>query len=391
MTGWPRSVLIFCPEAHGGLAEHVHYQARELAGRAIDVTLLCRPDFVKPAAGEPYRQDRSLAAGPEGPGIMARLGRAAADVRNRLALAVRIGRTRPDFVLLSANAEYRAALWSAPHIALHRAGQIYLANFHDHRYPAELPAGRMANLRLGYAMIDGGLEYASRDGEPYLPERMIVRSAPFGSFDDLGDCDAGGAREFRASIGAADAETLALAFGHIRDSKRLDVAVQALAHMPGAHLLIAGGLANASQRPASHYRDIAQALGVAERLHIIDRFIEEAEIAKMFRAADICLLPYGADFRSASGVLHIAAHYGLPVVASGGEGPLVEAIGTFGIGSIVPPGDPAALAEAIQHTAQRSRAEFAPSFARFRETLSWQRNIDLLLEVAREVKARRGI
>ena len=350
--------------------------------------VLCPPDFLKPD-GQRYIQDRSLQPGPEGTGMAAKLRRAAADTTNRLRLAAEIVRHKPDFVLLSANAEYRAVLWGAPHIALHRAGTIYLTNFHDHRFLTDVSGMQRANLRLAYAMLDGGLDHGGREDAPYLPRRMVVREAPFGSFSDIGTT--GDGQAIRVALGIPEGAKVALAFGHIRDAKNLDTAIRAIARLQGAHLLIAGEANSTSQKPISHYRALAAEFGIDGGVHFIDRFIRDDEVPDIFASADAAVLPYSADFRSASGVMHLAARMGVPVVASGGPGPLMRTMRDYPIGETFEVLDDAAMARALQKVFCSGRAGYADGLEQLRRSLSWEHNVDLLLEVAREVRQRRGL
>ncbi len=103
-------------------------------------------------------------------------------------------------------------------------------------------------------------------------------------------------------------------------------------------------------------RGEAQDLGAVaapERFDLRLRRIEDLETARLFAEADLLVAPYVEA--SQSGVLAIAAAFGLPVVASdvGEIGPLVRATG---MGRVVPPADPQALAEAITALARDRQA-----------------------------------
>ncbi len=85
-------------------------------------------------------------------------------------------------------------------------------------------------------------------------------------------------------------------------------------------------------------------MGDPDRYDIRHRFIEDHEVAQLFLDADVVALPYTEA--SQSGVLHVAAAFGRPVVASD-VGELRATVESNGLGLVVPPGDPAALAGAI--------------------------------------------
>ena len=183
----PRSVLIFAPSPFGGLAEHVHYQASELARRGFAVALLCHADFVKPAAATAYQQERRLFTRP-GSRLAARLVRAGLGIANWYILAWRILGLRPSFVLLEANSEFHAVMWFLPHWLLSLAGVTYVTNFHDPVRGPERGLGRLIhaiNIRLAYASLSGGLIHGPSPPRAYLPPRLVIREAPFGPFTDL--------------------------------------------------------------------------------------------------------------------------------------------------------------------------------------------------------------
>src|SRR5690349_11380606 len=115
----PARVLVFAPTPRGGLAEHVHYQARELARRGFAVTVLCHPDFAK--SDPAYRREARLRSA-QGNGPAARVARAALRIADYYGLAAAILRERPDWVLLEANSEYLSPAWFLPHWLLRRRG-----------------------------------------------------------------------------------------------------------------------------------------------------------------------------------------------------------------------------------------------------------------------------
>ncbi len=80
--------------------------------------------------------------------------------------------------------------------------------------------------------------------------------------------------------------------------------------------------------------------------------IEDLDAARLFAEADLLVAPYVEA--SQSGVLAIAAAFGLPVVASD-VGEIGRLVRSTGMGRVVPPADPEALAEAITFLARDRR------------------------------------
>jgi glycosyltransferase involved in cell wall biosynthesis len=137
-----------------------------------------------------------------------------------------------------------------------------------------------------------------------------------------------------------------LYFGVIRPFKGLETLVEAFDLLPPAvaeeyRLTVIGETWEGWTLPAeliarSRYRD---------RITFVNRYVNDEEVHAAFAAADIVVLPYRRS--SQSGPLHVAMHYGLPVVVSA-VGGLVEAVEEYEGAVLVDPGDPAALADAIR-------------------------------------------
>ena len=95
-----------------------------------------------------------------------------------------------------------------------------------------------------------------------------------------------------------------------------------------------------------------------DRYDLRPRRIDDLETAQLFTDADVLVLPYIEA--SQSGVLAIAPSFGLPVVASD-IGEIGDVVRTTGMGLLVPPADPPALAKALREVLENDdlRAELA--------------------------------
>ena len=144
---------------------------------------------------------------------------------------------------------------------------------------------------------------------------------------------------------AFDGDVTFLLFGKIKPYKGLDVLIEAFAHLDPAlqaraHIRVVG-------KPYMSMEPLlerARALGVAERLTLDPRFVDDAEIAALFTPGTIALFPYREI--EASGVLSLALAHGRPVVASA-IGMFSEVLQDGVQGLLVPPDDPVALASAL--------------------------------------------
>lgn len=99
------------------------------------------------------------------------------------------------------------------------------------------------------------------------------------------------------------------------------------------------------------YRDsltaLADSLGVTDAVHWADHYLDEAELFRLIRSADVVVLPYDSTEQVTSGVLIEAVGADVPVVAT--EFPHAVELLADGPGLLVPHQDPEAMASAIRH------------------------------------------
>ncbi len=167
-----------------------------------------------------------------------------------------------------------------------------------------------------------------------------------------------------------------LFFGRITAYKGLEVLLEAFeqvrARRPGLRLLIAG------EGSLSPYRRQLQGLAGVE---VINRWVADEDVPGLFEQADMVVLPYTSA--SQSGVLAIAAAFGLPVVASR-VGGLPEQVIDGQTGLLVEPDSASALAAAIERLLDDPplAARLGEGLQReFEEQRSWEKAAERLLDV----------
>jgi len=131
-----------------------------------------------------------------------------------------------------------------------------------------------------------------------------------------------------------------LFFGRITEYKGLEILLPAFQQVRLHHkvqLLIAG---DGDLRP---YRPL---LETCEGVEVINRWVADEEIPEIFQRADMVILPYTSA--SQSGVIPIAASFGLPVIATC-TGGIPEQIQDGQNGLLIEPGSTEQLVEAIEH------------------------------------------
>jgi glycosyltransferase involved in cell wall biosynthesis len=170
-----------------------------------------------------------------------------------------------------------------------------------------------------------------------------------------------------------------LFFGLLRPYKGVQVLLEAWRGLPGdleADLWIVG-------RP--RMRSDSLVVGAPPRVRWVTRFVSDPELAACFRRADVVVLPYLRTERfDFSGVLATALAFGKPTILTdvGGFRELAEA----GAAELVPAGDPAALARAIEgllRDEDRRRRLAAAALRAAQGSYSWDTAAHRTLELYR--------
>lgn len=386
-------VLLFSPSVDGGISEYMHAQANEMARRRLRVVMLVPSRFLYSHPDRMYQAAAILLAVPDAlrPALLRRALFGLYTVLNQIILALFIVFSNPKFILLDSMNELFSPFWSWPHIFLARKGVIYAATLHDPVRDRKLGTEwwHQLSLRLGYAPLTVGLVHSLPIAEQAdVPRHVRIVEVPHGIFPIAQSAPP--ATCLRVTLGIPASATVALSFGYVVDRKNLGLVIEALQQMPNLHVIVAGRRGSAHDRSPASYVTQAESLGVSDRCHFVDRFIGDGELDDFFRAADFLLMTYTGAFVSQSGVLHVAANWNLPVLASGGPGPLVDTVRQFGLGRVVDPDSLEALVRGMQQMISEppdGRAGRA-AWKLFRENASWKRNVDLLLAAVESVGRR---
>lgn len=102
-----------------------------------------------------------------------------------------------------------------------------------------------------------------------------------------------------------------LFFGLIREYKGLDLLIEAMGDLDDSYQLI---IAGENYGSFDKYQTLIDRSKAGDRIYVHNRYIGDEEIPLFFSAADALVLPYRSATQS--GVVSIAYHYDLPMVAT---------------------------------------------------------------------------
>jgi glycosyltransferase involved in cell wall biosynthesis len=172
----------------------------------------------------------------------------------------------------------------------------------------------------------------TRHGAELLGGGPRVHVIPHGAFEHLTRQPE--ERPLPGELAAVEGPVV-LCFGVVRPYKGVDVLIEAFRSVGAAELWVVGRPLGVS----------LEALRAPASVRFVPRYVSDAELPAFFRRADVLVLPHRTV--DVSGVLFAGLAFGKPMVLSavGGFRELVE---DHSAARLVPPGDPAALAEAIE-------------------------------------------
>lgn len=268
-------------------------------------------------------------------------------------------------------------MWTVAKLA-RRGGRtriVFLChNVVEHESSAPRRLLTQAALRTGDRFVvhsDEDLENLAK----LVPGRPITRAA-LPSFGAVAP-ERPSREEARRQLGLdIDVPTL-LFFGFVRPYKGLrhvlDAMPAILARRP-VRLVIAGEF----WRDRQEYLDQIGRLGLRDAVTVIDRYVANEEVGRLFAAADLVVQPYETATQSA--VTQIAFDSGRPVVVTS-VGGLPETVRHGETGYVVAPFDPPAIADAVADFFDNDRAAaMEAAIAEDSERFAWPRYIERIEE-----------
>ncbi|MBK7977001.1 MAG: glycosyltransferase [Deltaproteobacteria bacterium] len=362
----------------GGIAHHTTLLARELEKRN-DVLLVSfarqYPSWALPSgtdldpSSQPLRSSAEFLLSPFDPPSWARTAR-------------RIREWRPDWVVLP----WWIPVWAPAYAYLGRAltrgrgadGPRLVCVCHNTRPHDRTRLGTFADrtaLRFALRAVDGFVVHATSEAERLrraFPARAI-RRVPMPDFGELAVT-----APAPLPVSLPTDRPILLFCGFVRPYKGLDVLVDALPSVLArerVHLVVVGEFWQSEAR----YRERIARRGVTDAVTVVPGYVPDEVLVSFIRAANVVVLPYRRATQSA--VVQLAFGVGRPAIVTT-VGGLPDAVEHGVNGLLVPPEDPAALADAIVSFVRDGLGARFEANIRSRSTpLAWERLVGCLEEL----------
>lgn len=175
------------------------------------------------------------------------------------------------------------------------------------------------------------------------------------------------------------ADRVLLFFGYIRKYKGLRTLFEAMALLPASlavQLLVVGEF----YEDVAPYKELIASRGLDTRVRLVPEYVPNERVNAYFSAADAVVLPYLSGTQS--GIAQIAFNFDRPLIATS-VGGLGEVVREGETGLVVAPGDPGALAGAIQQFYQQNlREPLTAGVRKAKQAYGWKRITDAIEELA---------
>jgi glycosyltransferase involved in cell wall biosynthesis len=301
---------------------------------------------------------------------------------NWIRTGFRLRRERPDLLIFKYWLPFMAPCFGTIARIAGSNRKTKIICIFDNVIPHEKRPGDKILTRYFVSAIDGAVAMSASvlDDLRLFRKDIPAKLNPHPLFDNFG-----------APISREEALTLLrldptyryiLFFGFIRAYKGLDLLIKAFGNNNfdySKYRLIVAGEFYEDDKP---YIELLNGAGITDHVVLVNRFINDSEVAGFFCAADLVVQPYRSATQS--GVTQIAYHFSKPMIVTD-VGGLREIVPDGKCGFVVKP-DESEIASAIQKFYKLDLAgEFVENIKAEKSKYTWSKMVDSVNEVYNDI------
>ena len=280
-----------------------------------------------------------------------------------------IRRRKPDLVIFAYSMPFFGLCFGTIAAIARRSGKTRILFLCHNIIPHEPIRGDTLLTRYAFSFAEYFIvqsEQVEKDLLKLVPKaRYAVSPHPIYEMFGAARTKAESRKKLKLSV-----PNIILFFGYVRRYKGLGILIEAMRRvtdqMPDTLLLVVGEFYEEEET----FRRQVTALGLEGSVRFIAHYVPQDQVAEYFSAADVVVLPYLSATQS--GIAQIGYNFDKPLVGTD-VGGLGEVIRHGKTGYVVPPNDPAALADALIEFYSEAREEEFVRNVRIEKTkYSWK-------------------
>jgi len=251
----------------------------------------------------------------------------------------------------------------------------------DNMIPHEKRFGDVLFTKYFANSVDGFLTMSNKvnnDVRVFSKKPTLVSPHPI--FDHFGSPIT--KEDARKKLNIPNDQKLILFFGFIRKYKGLDLLLKAMAKdeikLAGIHLMIVGEF----YEDATPYQELINTLGIKDKIHIVEGFIEDKEVKHYVCSADFIIQPYRNATQS--GVTPLAYHFEKPMLVTN-VGGLADTVPNNKVGVVVEP-TVESIAKGIQTLYQNGEQFYWPQIKIEKQQYTWEQMANNFLLLHQQIQ-----
>jgi glycosyltransferase involved in cell wall biosynthesis len=251
----------------------------------------------------------------------------------------------------------------------------------DNMIPHEKRFGDILFTKYFANSVDGFLTMSNKvnnDVRVFSNKPTLVSPHPI--FDHFGSPIS--KEDARKKLNIPNDRKLILFFGFIRKYKGLDLLLKAMAtneiKLAGIHLMIVGEF----YEDATPYHELINTLGIKDKIHIVEGFIEDKEVKHYVCSADFIIQPYRNATQS--GVTPLAYHFEKPMLVTN-VGGLADTVPNNKVGVVVEP-TVESIAKGIQTLYQNGEQFYLPQIKIEKQQYTWEQMANNFLLLHQQIQ-----